>query len=115
MDYDRRLDDQKPLPVQSARPGRPARFRPDLVVHQRGSVNSNLLVIEWRKTSNQRRLELMRERLKLLTLPPPESYGYQLGVLIVQSSDKCCIESYYVDGNQTDLDTGPCHHLPSER
>lgn len=85
-DYDRHHLGPKRLPVGREGAGE-ARFRPDLILHRRGSDDANLLVVEWKKAGSAAVLNEMRERLgRLVDQRTPGGFGYLLGVL-VDSSD----------------------------
>jgi len=57
---------------------------PDIVVHQRGSNNANLLVIEIKKENNHNQAARERDRIKLEALTDAQGmgYGFQLGLFL---------------------------------
>ena len=52
---------------------------PDVVVHRRGGDDSNLLVIEMKKSSNQSRMDSDRKRIRAFC----KELGYNVGALVV--------------------------------
>lgn len=57
---------------------------PDVIVHKR-SVDSNLLIIEMKKSANQRGLERDRRRIRAFR----DELGYEFGALVVCKTGDC--------------------------
>lgn len=89
LDYDRHDDLPKWLPPRPDRnEGDERRFRPDLIVHRRGTDVHNVLVVEWKKNANNSVIQCLEERISLLLAGGDKhrTYQYVLGVL-ADSSD----------------------------
>ncbi len=57
---------------------------PDIVVHERGNDEQNLLVIEVKKSSNAQNQQFDRIKLMAFTMPP---YRYRFGLFLIISMD----------------------------
>lgn len=88
LDYDRHGEGEKWLPPRPDRGGN-SRFRPDLIVHRRRDDTANFLVVEWKKMANDRIIDILAKRIRLLVDPDSSRgpYGYQVGVIVNSSAD----------------------------
>lgn len=92
IEYNKKIDieagavSQKEMPKKiNAKPNsakKPTgRIRPDIIVHERGRVENNRLVIEIKKSNNLKDVNNDHKKLKFLTSAP--EYKYEFGALIV--------------------------------
>src|SRR5258708_2628110 len=87
LDYERHLNGAKRLPPRTDRCG-DHRFRPDLIVHRRGTDEGNLLVVEWKENAADPVLQELVDRVQTLMRPDTHpGYGYKLGVLVDSRDD----------------------------
>jgi Uma2 family endonuclease len=77
---------------------------PDIIVHERGrnEENSNLVIIEIKKSTSQEKSDFDIEKIKRYTSPKYENHlNYQLGAFILfqtGSDDISCQIDWYVNG-----------------
>lgn len=81
---------------------------PDIVVHERGTDESNLLVIELKKETNNESPDYDALKLNLFTYHGEDGYGYRLGASVVARDDRdlsernLVVNKYYQDGREID-------------
>jgi hypothetical protein len=80
---------------------------PDIVVHQRGIDNNNLIVIEMKRASNAIDDDYDKLKLELFSAQGYDrGYGYQLGVSVVAMDEtepekrKLVVAALFIDGKQ---------------
>ena len=61
--------------------------RPDMIIHERGTNNHNLLVVEFKSEKGLRRT-VYNDLIKLEDFTSPYIYNYQLGVLVKLLKEK---------------------------
>ena len=87
-EYNRNFDKPKTLPNTPWEDGHGA--YPDLIVHERGSNNSNLLIIEFKTWwSDPYTIDLDRTKLKAFKEPP---YNYKYALLVVLNKTEPTLE-----------------------
>lgn len=94
VEYNRDKDQVKTLDEE--------RVRPDIIVHIR-NTDSNLLIIEVKKSNNLETVKSDRERLKKFT-SPQRKYRYQFGLLVIfyvgDEYQKVPLFEYYQKGER---------------
>lgn len=76
-------------------------IRPDLILHNRGGDNNNILVAEFKAKNNKKNYD--NDRKKLKTYTAPGKFNYKIGIFIVLKDDKeACLKSWehYINGKQ---------------
>jgi hypothetical protein len=82
---------------------KPTRFFPDIVLHQRISDSSNVLVCEIKRENDRRDSSVDRDRLRKLTMQEGADAGfrYQLGAFIRVDTEACRISIEYFENGQS--------------
>jgi hypothetical protein len=93
-EYDKHIDSEKSSAELNQN------IRPDIVIHQRGTDNHNLVYIEIKKTQN--RVDRTKDRNKIVAVTRVCSeYHYKLGVFIDFAPERECMQlEFYVDGRR---------------
>ena len=79
IEYNRNRDEIKYLDYTTS--GKSNRVRPDMIIHERGSNQNNILVIEF-KTWWDKNVSTDRNRLEAFVTPQKYSYRFGLSILI---------------------------------
>ena len=93
VEYNRSLNDAKRLDCNSGS----SICKPDIILHKRGTQESNILVVEIKKQNND--ISHDCEKLKAFTATESE-YKYQIGIHIVLNQEQTQVKYIYFQNGQ---------------